>query len=264
MVNLRILRLARVDPGDRLVPTFLWRGRVGGLLLLALLLVYLLYVVFQLIIDRLPAEFPALKTDFTRLRTLVLREEVRLVTLTGPAGVGKTRLALQLGAELIECFSDGVFFVPLAAVAEPEKVIPAILQALALREQGTSSPLDCLTAVLMDKQMLVLLEEGFQGPFAADGVAQEHRQKVDHLIPSEPPPCKAHPLADFTQPLVLAKVSGDQGDLAKPGRGYRDRFSRGLDTYRSIGDAAHRCLLEQTSTIPLSQRGTFLALLATG
>jgi len=256
--------LARVDPGDRLVPTFLWRGRVGGLLLLALLLVYLLYVVFQLIIDRLPAEFPALKTDFTRLRTLVLREEVRLVTLTGPAGVGKTRLALQLGAELIECFSDGVFFVPLAAVAEPEKVIPAILQALALREQGTSSPLDCLTAVLMDKQMLVLLEEGFQGPFAADGVAQEHRQKVDHLIPSEPPPCKAHPLADFTQPLVLAKVSGDQGDLAKPGRGYRDRFSRGLDTYRSIGDAAHRCLLEQTSTIPLSQRGTFLALLATG
>jgi len=102
MVNLRILRLARVDPGDRLVPTFLWRGRVGGLLLLALLLVYLLYVVFQLIIDRLPAEFPALKTDFTRLRTLLLREEVRLVTLTGPAGVGKTRLALQLGAELIE------------------------------------------------------------------------------------------------------------------------------------------------------------------
>jgi len=77
---------------------------------------------FQLIIDGLPAEFPAPKTleshpnnlpsqptaflgrehDFTRLRTLLLREEVRLVTLTGPAGVGKTRLALQLGAELIE------------------------------------------------------------------------------------------------------------------------------------------------------------------
>jgi predicted ATPase/class 3 adenylate cyclase/DNA-binding CsgD family transcriptional regulator len=146
---------------------------------------------FQLIIDGLPAEFPAPKTleshpnnlpsqptaflgrehDFTRLRTLLLREEVRLVTLTGPAGVGKTRLALQLGAELIECFSDGVFFVPLAAVTAPEQVVPAILQALALREQGTSSPLDRLAAALVDKQMLVLLDNFEQVAQAALQVA---------------------------------------------------------------------------------------------
>ena len=146
---------------------------------------------FQLIIDELPAEFPALKTlesypnnlpsqptaflgrehDFTRLRTLFLREEVRLLTLTGPAGVGKTRLALQFAAELIERFSDGVFFVPLAAVTAPDQVVPAILQALALREQGTSSPLDRLAAALMDKQVLLLLDNFEQVAQAALQVA---------------------------------------------------------------------------------------------
>ena len=62
--------------------------------------------------------------------------DARLVTLTGPGGTGKTRLALQVAAELLDAFPDGVFFVPLAALRDPELVPSAIASALGLRESG--------------------------------------------------------------------------------------------------------------------------------
>jgi predicted ATPase len=62
-------------------------------------------------------------------------EDVRLLTLTGVGGSGKTRLALQLAADVIEEFRDGVFFVSLAPVTDPELVLPTIAQTLGVREQ---------------------------------------------------------------------------------------------------------------------------------
>jgi predicted ATPase len=64
---------------------------------------------------------------------------VRLLTLTGSGGVGKTRLALQTATDLASEFGDGVCFVPLASIADPDLVGSAIAQALYLREQGNVS-----------------------------------------------------------------------------------------------------------------------------
>src|SRR5215207_7416518 len=104
--------------------------------------------VFQLIAPGLPSEFPPLRTLQTRLNNLPLqptplvgrereveevagrlrREQVRLLTLTGPGGTGKTRLALQAGADLLDEFDDGVFFVSLATISEVELLLPTVAE----------------------------------------------------------------------------------------------------------------------------------------
>jgi len=69
---------------------------------------------------------------------------VRLVTLTGPGGTGKTLLGLQVAAELSDWFDDGVFFVNLAPLSDPELVIPAAAQALEIKEVGGQPILELL------------------------------------------------------------------------------------------------------------------------
>src|SRR5438067_13143040 len=70
--------------------------------------------------------------------------EARLLTLTGPGGCGKTRLALRLADELSSAFPDGVYVVPLASIRDPQLVLPAIAQALRVKEGGQPSLADAL------------------------------------------------------------------------------------------------------------------------
>src|SRR3989442_7027822 len=72
--------------------------------------------------------------EVAAVRALLQRPEVRLVTLTGTGGVGKTRLCLQVAAGLSDVFSNGVFFVNLAPLLDPELVVPTIAQTLGLKE----------------------------------------------------------------------------------------------------------------------------------
>ena len=94
--------------------------------------------------SRLPAPLTPLVgrgREVAGVCALFSRPEVRLVTLTGTGGVGKTRLGLQGAAELTDRFADGVFFVNLAAISDPDLVVPTISQTLGVKESATRSML---------------------------------------------------------------------------------------------------------------------------
>jgi predicted ATPase/class 3 adenylate cyclase len=145
----------------------------------------------QLVISNLQADFPPLKTldaspnnlpiqptpfigreqEVDAVGQLLLRKEVRLVTLTGPGGIGKTRLGLQVAAELSEHFPDGTWFVSLAPLSDPDLVMPTISQALGLPEAREQYPLEQVKHALKEKQTLVLLDNFEQVGAAALPVA---------------------------------------------------------------------------------------------
>jgi class 3 adenylate cyclase len=137
--------------------------------------------VFQITSPGLPSDFPPLRTLENLRNNLPLQptpligrerevgevcerlgqEEIRLLTLTGPGGTGKTRLALQAAADLLEDFEEGVFFVSLAAVTDPDLFFKEIAGALGLRESG-DVPLEDLLKEYLGRRELLLVLDNFE------------------------------------------------------------------------------------------------------
>lgn len=96
--------------------------------------------------------------ELAALLDLLRRDGVRLVTLLGPPGIGKTRLSMQLAHTLTDDFEGNVYFVSLAAITNPALVMPALIQALGLSEGGYGSPFDSFVKILTDKKVLLILD----------------------------------------------------------------------------------------------------------
>ncbi len=109
--------------------------------------------------------------EIAKVTRLLSRDDVRLLTLTGPGGAGKTRFALQLAHDLAANYSDGVVFVALASITDPDLVIPTIFQALGIQEGSGQSPLERLKEYVQQKQVLLVLDNFEQVVSTAGQVA---------------------------------------------------------------------------------------------
>jgi predicted ATPase/DNA-binding SARP family transcriptional activator len=96
--------------------------------------------------------------ELAGLLDLLRRDGVRLVTLLGPPGIGKTRLSMQLAHTLKDDFEGNVYFISLAAITDPALVVPTLVQALGLSEGGYGSPFDSFAKILKDRRVLLILD----------------------------------------------------------------------------------------------------------
>jgi len=156
--------------------------------------------IFQLVIPGLLSEFPPLRTQGMRRHNLpsqttpligreraiqALCEQLRspgrrLVTLSGVGGIGKTRLAIAVAAELVDDFAGGVCFVPLAPITDPGLVVSSIARELGVRETGTRPLLETVIDHLREREMLLVLDN-FEQLLAVATIVAELLAATDRL-----------------------------------------------------------------------------------
>jgi non-specific serine/threonine protein kinase len=159
-----------------------------------------------------PSSLPASLTPFVgREREVeavasLLRGQMRLVTLTGPGGVGKTRLALRVTELQASNFGDGITFVSLAAVTDPDLVAATVAQALGIREAGDRPVAERLASLLRDRELLLVLDNFEQVVEAAPQFASllaacvELRVLVTSRVPLRVSGEQIFPVAPLTLP----------------------------------------------------------------
>src|SRR5581483_3680955 len=159
-------------------------------------------------LENRPTNLPAQRTslvgrrqELAQLHALLVRADAPVVTVTGPGGTGKTRLALQAAAEAVDEFPNGVFFVSLAPLRSAELVVPTVAQTLGLREDPGGSIAETLRAFLTDKRILLLVDnfEHVTGAAEALAAACAPASEMKLLVTSRTP---LHLSGEHTFPLA--------------------------------------------------------------
>ncbi len=171
--------------------------------------------------------------ELAALRTLLSCRDARLITVTGPGGVGKTRLAIEAAQALAADFADGIQFVGLGSVVNPALVAPTVAQALGVRQAGAEPLAPRLTETLRELQLLLVLDNFEQvidaAPFVANLLAECRNVKV--LVTSR----------------VRLRLSGER-EYAVPPLGVPEEDERGLNDKIAEAEAV-RLFVERAQAV---------------
>jgi predicted ATPase/transcriptional regulator with XRE-family HTH domain len=156
--------------------------------------------------------------EVTAILATLRRDDVRLVTLTGPGGIGKTRLSIQVAAEVLDNFPDGVWFVRLSRLTDASLVVPIIAQTLGLQDMGIQPIGEMLREHLRAKRLLLALDNFEQVVGAAGEIAEllATSPGVKALVTSRLPLRLRGEKVHHVGPLALAE----------PGRATPERLAR--------------------------------------
>ena len=185
--------------------------------------------------------------ELTAARTLLT--ESRLLTLTGPGGTGKTRLALELASSVRDAFPDGVWFVPLAEITEPTLVPWSVAQVLGVRDGGTAPPADRAIAALSGRRALLVLDNMEQvlgsAPFVAKLLAACPTVSV---VATSRAPLAIQGEQTFPVPPLATPAPGAQDIAASPAvqlfvsraRAVKPAFALDEESLAAVGEICRR------------------------
>jgi len=146
-----------------------------------------------------PTNLPVQRTGFVgrdkevaAARDLLLSKDVRLVTVTGPGGIGKTRLAVEVASGLAEHFPGGIHFIPLAPLSDPGLIASVIVQTLGLREAGGQSPIE-------------ILKKSLQGPSCAPTLFL--LDNFEHLLQAAPTVAELLAMSPHLKILIASRAA---------------------------------------------------------